>query len=364
MLNLSSVLILQDNVRDMKKVRRLSKHVRAGKLLNADTCINGYNFNKPIIIARFKNEGHLVPSLQSENLYLLHDGHHRALAIYLGGREFFDESEFEFRDFQSFEDYNSVNFKAYWFTPMNIIQEIRHADIYPFKSCVAKITDEQEALKYIEEHRFAYCAARGGMYTIADLAQINRLSNMASEEGKIVIISGPSCAGKDTLIDKWMSVQPKAKKAITCTTRKPRDGEIDKVHYFFMSDEEFQQKVNEGNYFLEHMNVHGKWYGTPISEIQRLTENGGYVVVRVDVQGGMEIMPKFPDAITVFVNAESLAEIERRMRAVRKETEEEIQLRLANAVKEIDCAKYYQHCIINIDLEDAVRQLDEIVTQS
>ncbi|MFM9587182.1 guanylate kinase, partial [Streptomyces caniscabiei] len=174
---------------------------------------------------------------------------------------------------------------------MNVLEEIRHADVFPFKSCVLGIEDQEVATEYINAHRHAYCTARGDMFTISDLSRINRLSNMSTKEsGKIVIISGPSCAGKDTLIDKWMSVQPKAKKAITCTTRQPREGEVNKVHYFFMSDDEFQSKVNEGNFFLEHMNVHGKWYGTPLSEIERLTKDGGFVVVRVDVQGGMEIM--------------------------------------------------------------------------
>lgn len=178
--------------------------------------------------------------------------------------------------------------------------------------------------------------------------------------GKLVIVSGPSGSGKDTILKAWRSLRPDVARVLTFTTREPRDGEIDGVHYRFVTDDEFQQMVDR-NEFLEHKNVHGDRYGSPRAEVEKLLAQGKTVVLQIDVQGAMDVVKVMPEAITVFLLPPSLEELERRLRARGTETEESLRTRLENAKREMDVASRYKVQIINDVVEKAVRKLDEAV---
>lgn len=178
--------------------------------------------------------------------------------------------------------------------------------------------------------------------------------------GKLVILSGPSGSGKDTVLNAWKSLRPDMARVLTFTTREPRSGEVDGVHYQFVTDDEFQEMVERGE-FLEHKNVHGDRYGSPRSDVERLLAQGKTVVLQIDVQGAMDVVNVMPEAITVFLLPPSLEELERRLRARGTETEESLKTRLENAKREMAFASQYKVQIVNDVVEEAVRELDEAV---
>ncbi len=178
--------------------------------------------------------------------------------------------------------------------------------------------------------------------------------------GLIVILSGPSASGKDTVIQKWQNIDPRVRKIITCTTRAPRPGEKNGVDYIFLTQEAFQKWV-EQNLFLEHKNVHGNLYGTPRQEVEEALKEGAIVVLKIDVQGGMEIKQKRPEALAIFLKPPSLQELERRMRTRGLNNEEEIRRRLNDAERELEYAQRYDHIVINDDPQRAAQEISDIV---
>ncbi len=178
--------------------------------------------------------------------------------------------------------------------------------------------------------------------------------------GKLVILSGPSGVGKDTIIEAWQRLDPKVERVVTVTTRKPRPGEEDGIDYHFVDDTTFQRMV-EANEFLEHKIVHEHAYGTPVSSVLRLLKEGKTAVLKIDVQGAEEVMGVRPDAITVFVLPPSNAVLEERIRSRGTEDEATIQKRLHNALAETGQAKHYQHQLVNDEVERVARQLDALV---
>lgn len=175
-----------------------------------------------------------------------------------------------------------------------------------------------------------------------------------------IIISGPSGAGKDTLIDMWIASNPRVKRAITATTREPRPGEIDGVSYHFYSMEEMQAKIANGD-FLEHMDVFGNIYGTPKASVDAVVDAGGVAIIRIDVQGAMELIPKMEDAVSIFILPPSLEELRRRITLRKTDSPEKIEERMDTAVAEIICSYFYDHQIVNDQLVDALAQLEDIL---
>jgi guanylate kinase len=179
-------------------------------------------------------------------------------------------------------------------------------------------------------------------------------------KGILVILSGPSASGKDTVIQEWQKKDPRVRKITTCTTRSPRPGEKDGVDYIFLSPEAFQKQV-EQNLFLEHKNVHGYLYGTPLADVEKALKEGFIVVLKIDVQGGMEVKQKRPDALTIFLKPPSLQELERRMRTRGLNNEEEITRRLSDAERELACAPLYDYIVNNDDATRAAQEISDIV---
>lgn len=177
--------------------------------------------------------------------------------------------------------------------------------------------------------------------------------------GRLMIVSGPSGVGKDTLLDKWMEQEKGVRRVVACTTRAPRDGEVDGEEYIFLSHAEFERRVKAGK-FLEHKNVHGQYYGTPKDQVDELLSEGFVAILKIDVQGALTVMDILPEVCTVFILPPSMEELERRLRSRATEPENKIQLRLQNARDEIAASARYQHRIVNDDLGKAIAELDAI----
>lgn len=178
-------------------------------------------------------------------------------------------------------------------------------------------------------------------------------------------MSAASGAGKTTLKDLVIKDFPDIKYSISATTRKPREGEIDGVHYFFKTKEEFEQMIKD-DALVEYNLVHGNYYGTPKSFVEKTLAEGNRVLFDIDVFGKINFDKVYPDATGIFIMPPSDEELERRLRGRGTDSEEVIQLRLENAKKEIEFAKTkgkYEYTIVNDDLQKAADELRAILRQ-
>lgn len=174
------------------------------------------------------------------------------------------------------------------------------------------------------------------------------------------MLSGPAGVGKDTLIEQWQLVAPNVRRLVTYTTRPQALTERHGLDYYFRTEEEFNALREQGA-FIEYAQVHGNWYGTPRREMEDLREAGRDVVLRIDVQGAMQVRQQYPEAILIFVAPPSLQELEQRLRRRGRDDEESIQLRLMNARDEMEYIPRYDYLVINDDLNragDAALRLD------
>jgi guanylate kinase len=187
---------------------------------------------------------------------------------------------------------------------------------------------------------------------------------LVMSKGRLVIVSGPSGAGKTSVMRRvYQTCRVPLVRSVSATTRSPRKEEIDGVDYRFISDDEFRLR-RKGGEFLECFQVfnHGYWYGTLNSDVTTGLAAGKWVVLEIDVQGAQAVMPRFPDAVSIFLRPSSREELECRLRGRGTETEEAIQRRLARADGELSVAGRYQHQVINDDMDQAVHDICEILT--
>ncbi len=183
---------------------------------------------------------------------------------------------------------------------------------------------------------------------------------MSESESKLFVISGPSGAGKGTLVARVRDRVPGLGLTVSATTRQPRAGEIDGVNYYFLTDEEFSRRVEEGQ-FVEWAQVHANRYGTLVSEIESKLADGHSLILEIDVQGALNVKRRFPDAVLVFVEPPSLEVLRERLVGRGTETPESVELRLANAEHELSLADHYDVRIVNDDLEEATVALADVL---
>lgn len=179
--------------------------------------------------------------------------------------------------------------------------------------------------------------------------------------GELIIISGTTCAGKGTVVNKLLSIDKNICLSTSYTSRKPREGEIDGVDYYFVSQEEFERKINNDD-FLEYAIVQsGKYYGTPKKEVIDLVNSGKDVILEIDVQGAKIIKEKYPETLLVFILAPSMQEVKRRILARGAETKEQIIDRFKTAYNEINEINKYNYVVVNDDLDECVKKVESII---
>ena len=180
--------------------------------------------------------------------------------------------------------------------------------------------------------------------------------------GRLFVVSGPAGVGKGTLDKALLERHQDMKLSVSATTRAPRPGEIDGVHYFFKTEEEFKAMI-ERNEFLEYMHVfQTNYYGTPRSFVEEQLSRGIDVILEIDVQGAMKVKKAFPNAVMIFIAPPSMAELKSRLIGRNTETLEQIEKRFATAEKEIAMLPEYEYVVTNDVVEMAVNRMEAIIT--
>jgi guanylate kinase len=176
--------------------------------------------------------------------------------------------------------------------------------------------------------------------------------------GRLIVVSGPSGAGKDTLIRAALDAIPELALIASATTRKPREGEVDGRDHIFLSREEFERWIEEDR-LLEWAQYSGNLYGTPKQSVEELLENGRSVILRIELQGARRIKERRPEAVMVFVRAPSLEETRRRLERRATETTESLESRMATAIKEVAARDEFDYEVVNGDREQARKDMIE-----
>jgi len=179
------------------------------------------------------------------------------------------------------------------------------------------------------------------------------------DRGKVFIISAPAGTGKTTLVQKLTHEFPCVVESISFTTRKPREGEIDGVHYNFVTEKEFERKIAEGE-FLEYVRLYGYYYGTSLEWVESRLQQGKHVLLVIDTQGALLLKGKIP-ATYIFIAPPSIEDLRDRLVRRGTETPEKIEQRLEWSKKEMQVAKFYDYNIVNDDLHIAYKVLKSIL---
>lgn len=181
-----------------------------------------------------------------------------------------------------------------------------------------------------------------------------------NKKGILVVVSGPSGAGKGTICEEYIKTHDNCSLSISATTRKPRPGEIDGVNYYFISENDFVERVqNDG--FLEHAVFCGNMYGTPKDAVLKMIESGKDVILEIEVQGAMQVRSHYPEGVFVFVVPPTMQELENRLRGRNTEDEEKIKLRLSRARQEFDFVEKYNYILENDTVGGSVKKLQSII---
>jgi guanylate kinase len=194
-------------------------------------------------------------------------------------------------------------------------------------------------------------------------------ANTAIPPGLLVVVSGPSAVGKDTVLDALLALenlQRPIQKCVTATTRAPRPKEggakmeEDGIDYHFLSAARFNEMVAQDD-FLEYAEVHEGWYGTPRHWVDERVQSGVDVILKIDVQGGISVKKQLPGAVLIFLQPPSFEELERRLRGRKSESEDKIAMRLLNARSELAQRAYYDYAVTNDTIPESVDAIRAIL---
>lgn len=178
--------------------------------------------------------------------------------------------------------------------------------------------------------------------------------------GSLIIVTGPSGAGKGTVLGRVLSDLEDVFYSISATTRQPRPGEKDGVNYFFLSRDRFDRMVADDE-FLEYAEYVGNCYGTPEKPVNEMLDRGLDVILEIEVQGALMVKAKRPDALLVFITPPSFSVLEQRLRGRGTEADDVVARRMTKARNECTHVDDYDYIVINDDLDDAVRDLEAII---
>ena len=180
------------------------------------------------------------------------------------------------------------------------------------------------------------------------------------KRGKLFTMSGPSGVGKGTIVRELLKACPDLKLSVSCTTRQPRPGETEGVHYFFVSKERFEELAASGQ-MLEWANVHGNCFGTPRGYVEQMLAQGYNVLLEIDVQGSLQVLENMPETIGIFILPPSRAELVRRLSGRGTENKQQLETRIRNAEAEVKAAEQFPYLIVNATLSEAVRQVRSVI---
>ena len=182
--------------------------------------------------------------------------------------------------------------------------------------------------------------------------------------GRLVVVSGPSGAGKSTLIRASLEAVPELAYSVSATTREPRQGEVDGRDYIFLSREEFEKWIDDGQ-FLEWAEYSGNLYGTPEQKVEEYLRSGRSVILEIELQGARKVREKRPDAVMVFVRAPSLEETRKRLEGRATEDDDALEARMITALKEVEARSEFDYEVVNAEREqareDIIRTMRNIV---
>lgn len=180
------------------------------------------------------------------------------------------------------------------------------------------------------------------------------------KRGLLIVISGPSGVGKDTIIQRLLALDRNLNYSVSCTTRAPRPDEVDGENYTFLTRERFLQLVGEGA-FLEHATYNGHLYGTLRERVEQARSEGRDIVLKIEVKGAEQVRKREPEGLFIFVVAPSLEELERRQKLRNSETAIDMASRRKIAESEMTYAEHYDHVVVNDELERTVQEILDII---
>ncbi len=182
-------------------------------------------------------------------------------------------------------------------------------------------------------------------------------------KGILYVVSAPSGCGKGTILETVLKNNSNIFYSVSATTRLPREGEIDRVNYFFYSQKEFQKLIDEDG-MLEYAFFCDNYYGTPKKQVEEKLAQGFDVILEIETNGALQIKKNFPDAILIFILPPSISELRRRLNKRRTETQEVIEKRLSEAKTEIMRAENYDYIMMNEELEKAIVDFEAIIAST
>jgi len=190
------------------------------------------------------------------------------------------------------------------------------------------------------------------------------MSNTENKKGKVIIVSGPSGVGKSTICKEIINRLDNVYLSISVTTRPKSDAEVDGQDYWFISEQEFQERI-ENDMLLEHAEVFGHLYGTPKNKVEEAVNEGKNVILEIDVQGAKQTQTFFPDAVMIFILPPTEKDLVKRIDNRGREAADAAEKRLSGASDEIAAAwQYYKHMVINEDLQQAIDECIQIIEDS
>ncbi len=179
--------------------------------------------------------------------------------------------------------------------------------------------------------------------------------------GTLIVLSGPSGCGKGTVLGEYMNGRNDAFLSVSATTRAPRPGEVDGVNYYYLTKEEFEEKIaNDG--MLEYASYCDNYYGTPKDKVYEKLDAGINVILEIEVQGAMKVKERCPEAVLVFILPPSLKELENRLNGRGTEDEKTVRKRLDKAIEELRMAEKYDYLIVNDVVKEAAANLDAVIS--
>ena len=179
-------------------------------------------------------------------------------------------------------------------------------------------------------------------------------------KGVLVVFSGPSGCGKDTILHHYLGGREDVFLSISATTRSPRPGEVDGVSYFFLSEEQFKEKIAHDG-MLEYACYNGNFYGTPLDKVDEWLALGCDVLLEIEVQGARQVKEKRQDAILIFLVPPSMAEAELRLRGRNSESEDTLKARIATSRQELEQAQYYDYVVVNSTVDRSICDIEAIL---